>query len=94
VLSGSNTLSVFAQTCAIDFRVATPQRVIFTRVAGVNCGILPQQSGAGVSYRLWCDCTYATYLREILSGIVVELGGTYRQPQMSASAVHVLTQAI
>jgi sarcosine oxidase subunit gamma len=89
VVSGPGALSVFAQTCAIDFRRTAPQRVIFTRIAGVNCGILPQASGGAVSYRMWCDYSYAGYLLDVLCEIVIVLGGTTHVPVLPATAVHV-----
>ena len=68
IISGPGVHEVFAQTCGIDFRTATPQRVIFSRVAGVSCGILLETPDRR-TYRIWCDPSYATYLDETLSSI-------------------------
>jgi sarcosine oxidase gamma subunit len=75
VLSGPEARAVLAQTCAIDFGVAPPQYVIFSRVAGVSCGILPEVSAGVIKYRLWVELSYAAYLWETLAGIVKELSG-------------------
>jgi sarcosine oxidase, subunit gamma len=74
-LAGSGAGLVFAQTCGIDFRKAVPGLVIYSRVAGVSCGILPTADEHGLSYRIWLDPSYADYLWETLAGIVRELGG-------------------
>jgi sarcosine oxidase, subunit gamma len=74
-LSGAEARSVFAQTCGIDFRKTPLQRILFTRVAGVSCGIIPQANESEVSFRLMCDCSYSAYLWETLAGITTELGG-------------------
>jgi sarcosine oxidase gamma subunit len=91
VLSGPDARSVLAQTCGIDFRAAAPHRVIFSRVAGVSCGILPQPSGSATRYRLWLDPSYAPYLWETLAGIVTELGGVTHQHGSHSQAVHALS---
>jgi sarcosine oxidase, subunit gamma len=84
VLAGSEAGSVFAQTCAIDFRHAVLQRVIFSRIAGVSCGILPEPSAGGIKYRLWIEPSYAAYLWATLAGIVTELGGVIRPPTIES----------
>ena len=50
-------------------------RLILTRLAGVNAGILPETIGAWPAYRLWVDPSFAADLWEALAGIVGELGG-------------------
>jgi hypothetical protein len=74
-LSGVAARSVFAQTCGLDLCKAALQRMLFTQVAGVSCGIIPQANGSEVSFRLLCDCSYSAYLWETLAGITGELGG-------------------
>jgi|CXWL01.1.fsa_nt_gi sarcosine oxidase subunit gamma len=76
VLTGHRCLELFAQTCGINFREALPDKVVFTRVAGVSCGILPESLHGGVpAYRLWVDPSYAVYLWETLAEICASLGG-------------------
>ncbi len=75
LLTGSKTPELFAQTCAIDFREAVPGRVLMTRVAGVNCVILPEGTREVPRYRIWVDASYAVSLWEMLYEICHELGG-------------------
>jgi glycine cleavage system aminomethyltransferase T len=75
LLTGRCCLDVLAQTCAIDFRAVAPQKVIFTRVAGVNCGVHPESLGDLPAYRLWVDASYAEYLWETLAEICESLDG-------------------
>ena len=86
VLAGLEARSVFAQTCAINFRQTAPQRVVFSRVAGVSCGILPQASGSAITYRLWVELSYAAYLWDTLASIVTELGGITYRPALACSS--------
>ena len=48
-------------------------RIVFTRIAGVSCGILVLGEGADRFYRLWVDYTLAPYLWETLVEIVREM---------------------
>lgn len=76
LLQGDRTklLALVAQTCAIEVAKAPPERIFYSRVAGVSCGILPATTSPA-SFRLWVDPTYADYLWETLAAIVAELGG-------------------
>lgn len=76
LLLGSRVIEVFAQTCGLDMADAPPRRLIFTRVAGVSCGILPDDSNGTPLYRLWVDYSYAAGLWDSLTTICEELGGT------------------
>ncbi len=75
VLTGHRALEVLAQTCGINFVEALPDKVIFTRVSGVSCGILPERLREIPAYRLWVDPSYAVYLWETLAEICASLGG-------------------
>jgi heterotetrameric sarcosine oxidase gamma subunit len=75
-LAGLRAKDVLAQTCAIDFRAAERNRIMFTRIAGVSCGIIPLQRNEGMAYRIWVDYTFAQYLGETLANIISELGAT------------------
>lgn len=89
LLTGCRALDVLAQTCGVNFREVTPQKVVFTRVAGVSCGVYPETlsppipAGSGVpsvdakasAYRLWVDPSYAVYLWETLAEICQSLDG-------------------
>ncbi|MEX0717787.1 MAG: hypothetical protein WD066_14430 [Planctomycetaceae bacterium] len=76
VLLGSRVGEVLSQTCALDFRALPPRRVVFTRVAGVSCGIFPDSADNVPSYRIWVDYASAPYLWETLVEIVESLGGS------------------
>jgi len=91
LLAGSNARSVFAQTCGIDFRLAQPQRLVFSRVAGVSCGILPEVTNGLINYRMWVELSYAAYLWETLAGIVTELGGMIHPQTDTCSGPHSLS---
>jgi sarcosine oxidase subunit gamma len=71
LLAGPQKHSVLSQTCGFDFRSTPPRRLVYTRVAGVSCAILPD-AGA---FRLWLDPSFAAYLWHELAAIVEELGG-------------------
>jgi sarcosine oxidase gamma subunit len=75
LLVGERAIDVMSQTCGINFLEARKRRLIFTRVAGVSCGVLPESFDDKVTYRIWVDYTYATYLWETLVEICGELGG-------------------
>lgn len=68
-------LAAFAQTCAIEVAKAPLNRIFYSRVAGVSCGILPESTEQISAFRLWLDPTYRAYLWETLATIVTELGG-------------------
>lgn len=42
LLIGSLAIDVLSQTCGIDFRRAARNKIVFTRVAGVSCGVVPE----------------------------------------------------
>lgn len=75
VLMGKRINEVMAQTCGVNVARAGEEKVIYTRVAGVSCAILPQQVRGGRGYRVWVDYTFADYLWEQLTVIAGELGG-------------------
>jgi len=73
VLSGDTALGVLAQTCGVDFAVEPAERMVYTRVAGVSCGILPSVREGQRVFRLWVDYSLAPYMWETLAQIVSEL---------------------
>lgn len=75
LLSGSRVLTLLSQTCGINFRDAVSRQAVFTRVAGVNCCVLPDTIGRLAIYRIWVDPGYALYLWETLIEIGQSLGG-------------------
>lgn len=75
MLIGAKAIGVLAQTCGIDFRDVPMGRVILTRVAGVSCGVFPDQVGTTRGFRLWVDYTYAVYVWETFVEICEDLDG-------------------
>lgn len=75
LLVGTRAIDVLAQTCGINFEEAVLRRLIYSRVAGVSCGILPDSIGELPAYRLWIDPSYAVYVWETLEQICHDLGG-------------------
>jgi len=75
LLTGRRSLEALAQTCGIDFREVTPHKVVFTRVAGVSCGVYRETIREAPAYRLWVDPSYAVYLWETLAEICQSLDG-------------------
>lgn len=75
LLTGSRSCEVLAQTCGINFSESALRRVIFTRVAGVSCGVFPDIVQNIQAYRIWVDPSYAVYLWETLAEICESLGG-------------------
>ncbi|MEK6270754.1 MAG: hypothetical protein N2B57_08370 [Planctomycetales bacterium] len=74
-MTGRHSLQLFAQTCSHRFETSPAEKWVYTRIAGVNCGVLPQSQGEATHYALWLDPSYAVYLWETLLEIVTELGG-------------------
>ena len=75
LLTGRRSLEVLSQTCGINFREALPDKVVFTRVAGVSCGVFTEAIREVPVYRIWVDPSYALYLWETLVEICHSLDG-------------------
>jgi sarcosine oxidase gamma subunit len=73
VLRGLKAVGILLQTCSVEMSEEPLDRIVYTRVAGVSCGIIPQSDGGERTYRLWCDYTLAPYLWENLATILSEL---------------------
>lgn len=73
VLAGNAGLGVLAQTCGVNFANEPVGRMVYTRVAGASCGVLPQEQSGQRSYRLWVDYSLAPYLWETLAEIAAGL---------------------
>ncbi len=81
-ITGRGSLDLFAQTCGHPLQQSLIDQIIFTRVAGVSCGILPQSSGEELQYRVWFDPSYAVYLGETLLQIASELDNAASEPSV------------
>ena len=73
VLVGELALPVLAQTCGVDMARQPLEQLVYTRVAGASCAVLPHLEQDQRVYRLWIDCTLAPYLWETLAEIVDDL---------------------
>ena len=84
LLTGCRSLKLLAQTCGINIREAVPHEALYTRVAGVSCGVLPETRGDLPAYRLWVDPSYAVYLWETL----VEICGSLEGGEIGAGCIY------
>jgi sarcosine oxidase gamma subunit len=73
VLAGDAALGVLAQTCGVDFVGELADRMVYTRVAGASCGVLPREEAGQRVYRLWVDYSLAPYLWKTLAEIAAGL---------------------
>src|SRR5262249_1773867 len=74
ILAGSRANEAMLETCGVDF--STPEsRMVYSRVGGVSCAILPDTVDGVRVFRIWCDASYGPYLWEIMLEIVKEKGG-------------------
>ena len=55
-----------AQLCSIDFQTAPMGCVCLTRVADVNCTVLPDRGTQGPGFRFWVDASFGVSFWEIL----------------------------
>ena len=76
MLFGSRSGEVLAQTCGLDMSAAVAERYLATRVAAVNCGVLPSHRNGVPLYRFWVDYSFAESLWDSLATICDELGGS------------------
>ena len=58
-LSGPAAIPVWAQTCGVDVPAEPLDRILYTRVAGISCGIIPEIINGERAYRIWVDYSYA-----------------------------------
>jgi sarcosine oxidase, subunit gamma len=76
LLAGSDVLNLLSELCALDLRENSllENDVVMTQVAGISATILRQSINNETVYRLWCDGTYAAFMKHVLDEIAVELG--------------------
>ena len=73
-LSGPHADTVWRQSCALPMIERALDVVVYTRVAGVSCAIIPEAEAGNRSYRIWVDYSYAPALWESLGEILDEQG--------------------
>ncbi len=76
-LIGSKVNELLLQTSSFNFQSLSiaENPVILTSMAGVNVIVIPGVLQKQPFYRIWCDCTFGTYLWETLNKIAIEIGG-------------------
>ena len=74
VLAGARANEVMLETCGVDF-APHEHRMVYSRVAGVSCAILPDEISGIRVFRLWCDGSYGMYFWETMLEIVTDKGG-------------------
>ncbi|MEE3372137.1 MAG: hypothetical protein VX346_22575 [Planctomycetota bacterium] len=74
-LCGVRSTTVLQQVCGYDFSTATLDRVIYTRVAGVDAAVFPAAGFPHPLVKIWCDRSYAVSLWNSLVEICAEFEG-------------------
>ena len=72
ILKGSHAPRVWAETCGVNVVREPTDRIIYTRVAGIACGIIPEGEADNRSYRIWVDYSYAPDLYKTILEILSE----------------------
>ncbi len=73
LLSGPDASDFWAQTCALDIASAPTERILYTRVAGISCAVIPEAIHEMRAYRIWVDYSYGPELWKTMSEIMREL---------------------
>ncbi len=75
MLYGEGIMSLLAEVCALNLseRSLAEDGLFMTLLAGIPAIVIRQTISNLPSYRIWCDGTYAAYLREILQEIAHDL---------------------
>lgn len=73
LLSGPDAPGFWAQTCALDIASAPIERIIYTRVAGISCAVIPEVIRETRAYRIWVDYSYGPEFWNTMSEIMREL---------------------
>lgn len=76
LLAGCRSAELMAQTCALDYAAFTLEKTVFTRVAGVSCGLVKDQVNDDPVCWLWIDPSQALYLWQELVQIIQDLSGS------------------
>ena len=68
-LRGARAPRVLALSCAVNLAAEPAATILYTRVAGVSCAVLPRGGDEARIYRLWVDYSLAPYLWTTLAEI-------------------------
>lgn len=69
-LAGPRAEEVWRQTCAVRLAKEPCDRIVYTRVAGISCAVIPEEVSGERSYRVWVDYSYAKALWQDLAEIL------------------------
>ena len=72
-LSGPRAPRVLSRSCALNLAAEPTATILYTRIAGVSCAVLPSGEGESRSYRLWVDYSLAPYLWTTLTELNEDL---------------------
>lgn len=72
LLEGAGAPDILAQVCNVNFAALelNGSPIVMTLMIGVGVLVLPQQSGVGRHYRVWCDPSFGEYLEEQVRAII------------------------
>jgi sarcosine oxidase subunit gamma len=70
VLGGPRARDVLAQVCNVNLAALPPRAVVMTLMIGVAVLVMPQETGEGRVYRIWCDPSFGSYLKSELEKMV------------------------
>ena len=70
VLGGARAADVLAQVCNVNFAALPARAVVMTLMIGVSVLVMPQMTGDGMAYRIWCDPSFGSYLKSELEKMV------------------------
>ena len=83
VLCGVRSKDVLQQVCGYDFSTAALDRVVYTRVAGVDAALFPASGFPQPVMKIWSDRSYAISLWNSL----VEICADFEGPIVGAQAL-------
>jgi sarcosine oxidase subunit gamma len=80
VIRGEGVHEVLAQVCNVNFAglALESNPVIMTLMIGVAVLVVPESTGTGRRYAIWCDPTFGSYLEHELAAIVCECSAVRR----------------
>jgi len=75
-LGGVAAPAALAEVCNVDFAPEAAGKPIYlTLMIGVGVLVLPQRRDDGRVFRIWCDPTFGSYLREELETVIQRISG-------------------
>jgi sarcosine oxidase subunit gamma len=77
VVQGPKAPDLLLQTCSVDFASLelSARPAVLTSMVGVGVTVVPEPAAGVISYRIWCDGSFAPYLWQTLVDVARDLGG-------------------